>query len=62
MAKKYEYTIKNVYNLGGELHSVVDSDIINAMAEEGWELQQVLSPTNSNLNTKYTEAIFRREK
>lgn len=61
MAKEYQYTVKNVYNLKGALHSVVDEDILNAMADEGWELMQIIPPPNSALNTKLTEAIFRRK-
>jgi hypothetical protein len=61
MSKEYQYAVRNVYNVKGPLYSAVDEEILNAMAEEGWELMQVIPPANAGLSHKYTEAIFRKK-
>lgn len=59
MAKKYEYTTKNVYSTKGELHSLVDAETLNQMAADGWELFEVLE--GMGFKSRYVEAVFRRE-
>ena len=62
MAKSYEYKTRNVYDTRkGELYSMVDESILNEMAEDGWELFEVIESA-SGLQRRYTQAIFRREK